>query len=232
MDIQFRFNKLFLYQKVEIYLLVIMLYGVGLYYISNISITKKSFSEIPIEDLKYKKKIQNLKSKIVKKPNSYMVKLLEQKSEKFGCFISSIEINKNNFNLSISGKYIDIINFLNYLQNHFIINRFELNIDKKIFILSIDLATNYFYNLNKIYTKLENISNPFINFKKDTKKRENRGIKLFAVISSNVLINNVWYKLNEIVDNKKIISIGLNSVELLDIKSGEKISLKVYSEKI
>ena len=94
----------------------------------------------------------------------------------------------------------------------------------------IDIDTSYFYNPNKIYSKLDNIPNPFVNLIRDKKVQVDNGMILYAIVSSNILINNVWYKLNDIVNNKKIVSFGLNSVELIDIKNGNKIFLKVHSE--
>ena len=233
MNLKSSFQKLSLLQKVKLYIVVIIFY-ILIFYIYdkfyNKNKTIKTTSKISTESID---KIKSLKSKITTKTTNHIVKLIEQRSYKLNCFISDIKIKKNNINLTIEGNIYNIINFLNYLQNHFIIEQFNLEYQKDILSSTISLNTKYFYNPNKIYNKITNLPNPFINIKNETFRKIEKFIKplkVDAIVDSNIFINNKWYKLNDIIDGKRIISIKLNIVKFIDIKTSKVTYIKVYNE--
>ena len=233
MNLKSSFQKLSLLQKVKLYIVVIIFY-ILIFYIYdkfyNKNKTIKTTSKISTESID---KIKSLKSKITTKTTNHIVKLIEQRSDKLNCFISDIKIKKNNINLTIEGNIYNIINFLNYLQNHFIIEQFNLEYQKDILSSTISLNTKYFYNPNKIYNKITNLPNPFINIKNETFRKIEKFIKplkVDAIVDSNIFINNKWYKLNDIIDGKRIISIKLNIVKFIDIKTSKVTYIKVYNE--
>ena len=233
MNLKINFLKLSLIQKIELYIIVVIFYVLAIYIYNEFFIhnnTIKTTSKISSSSIN---KVQNLKSKVTQKNSTYLFKLIEQKSETLDCFIYDIKIQEQTMKLSIKGKLNNIINFLNYLQNHFIIQQFELIYEKNTLFSTITLDTLYFYNPHKIYNKITNIPNPFINISKNYNikiEKIDAILKIDAIVDSNIFINNKWYKQNDIVDGKKILSVELNRVELIDIKTSKKIYIKVYNE--
>ena len=235
MNLKKYFINLPLFQKIEIYLIVVMLYGALYYLMDDNYLFQNNQEELISKNLQDNKHRKILKSKIIKKENNFLVKLIEQKSGDFECFIEEIKIKTNSIDINISGKYISVIEFLNFLQNHFLINSFNINFDKNIFIVVVSLDTKYFYNPNKIYNNIVNIPNPFIKINKHINKITKKSnpiinIKIDAIVDSNVFIKDNWYKLNDIYNNKKIVSIGLNSVEFIDMKTLKKEIKRVHNE--
>jgi hypothetical protein len=226
------FIKLSLIQKIEIYLLVIMFYGVIIYQFDNIYpqqtyiIDNLNINTTTIKDFK------ELKKRIVKKENTILLKLLEEKSEELMVFIVSTKNQKEFIDLEFYGKFLDIMNFLNYIQNHFTIKKFQLLRKERNMYCNIEIDTKYFYNQNKINNKLHNIANPFVN-NKDPKvyKKNNNTLKVIAIIASNILIDDKWYQKNDIINNQKIILVNNNSVEFLNKKTNKKYILKVHNDK-
>jgi hypothetical protein len=239
MNLKINFLKLTLFQKIELYLIVVIFYILIIYFYNEFLVQNKTIIRTSKINASSVNKAKNLNSNITKKNNTYIFKLVEQKSETLNCFIYDIKFQKKSINISIKGKLINIINFLNYLQNHFIIEQYELIYEKNTLFSTITFDTTYLYNPNKIYNELISIPNPFINIsknnnleivKKDKILKTNSVLKIDAIVDSNIFINNKWYKINDIIDGKKVLSIKLNSVDLVDIKTSKKINLKVYNE--
>ena len=236
MDIKLYFQKLTIFQKIEVYLLVIMLYGAVLYFYDDI--TAQHLKKQPVntiqdqKTIKHHNDIKKLRSKIIKKDNGLLIRLLEEKSEEFKVSIQSTKLEKNYIVLQIVGKFLNIINFLNYCENHFIIEDFKMIQDKKDIICNIKIDTKHFYDPNKIYNHLSLVANPFINTVKDINKSnpKNNTLTVTAIVSKYVCINKQWYKKNETVRNHKIIAIDTNRVELLNLASNKKQILRIYDE--
>ena len=234
MNLKNNFIKLPLFQKIKLYLIIVIVY-IFIFYIYDEYYSKNKTANINTNN-NYKsiKNIQSIKSKITKKDNSNLIKLIENKSELFNCFIHNIKATEENINLSVKGKLNNIINFLNFLQNHFNVVQFNLKYEQNILFSTISLDTKYFYNSNKIYSDIATIPNPFVNRSKLTsKKMENQTytFKIEAIIDSNIFINNRWYKLNDTINGKRIIAVTLNTVKLIDLKTSQVSMLKVYNER-
>jgi len=233
MDLKNNFIKLSLFQKIELYLIVVIFYIIIFYIYDEYYIKNKTTNINSNNNYKSIKNIQSIKSKITKKENSNLIKLIEKKSELFNCFIHNIKVTEQNINLSVKGKLNNIINFLNFLQNHFNVVQFNLKYEQNMIFTTISLDTKYFYNLNKIYSDIATIPNPFVNRSEPTNaKIENQTytFKIKAIIDSNIFLNNHWYKLNDTINGKRIISVNLNTVKLIDLKTSQISILKVYNE--
>jgi len=227
------FVKLNFFQKVEVYFLVIFFYGLIYYYIPD-NIIKKDIDKSISKNEVIFKDIKILKSKITIKNNLILLKLLIDKSNNYNIFIVSSKNQKNKISLNIKGKFIDTINYINFIKTHFILDSLSFKYDKDILYSDITLDTKYFYNSDKKIYKLENIVNPFVNIKRYKNKivdtSDNKKLKLNAIIDTNVLINQKWYKLYDKIKNYKIIKIGQNKVELKDLKTNKILILRVNHE--
>ena len=81
------FKQLKLYQKVELYLLIIMFYGSMLYFYSD------TFHTQPINTVKHKN-INDFKNKIIKKDQLFFIKYIEQNIKEYNLFSNSIKLIK------------------------------------------------------------------------------------------------------------------------------------------
>ena len=236
MSIKLNFQKLTIFQKIEVYLLVIMFYGSILYFFDDMFLkllNKKPDNSIQNQKiLKYHNNIKLLKSKVIKKDTNILVKLLEEKSIEFITDIKSAKIEKKYIIVEFMGKFINVMNFLNYCENYLIIEDIKLVQDKRDILCSLKINIEYFYNQNKINNQLIEIANPFINKIRDI----NRSIikykfpKISAIVSQDVCIDNQWYKTNDVIENYKIIRVDFNSIELLNIKTNKKSILRLNDE--
>ncbi|MEA3554443.1 MAG: hypothetical protein U9R39_08600, partial [Campylobacterota bacterium] len=235
MNLKNNFIKLSLFKKIILYLTVVI-FNIVLFYIYDAYYNSNKTNNINYNNKnQYAKDIKSIKSKIRKKENTNIIKLIEKKSELLNCFIYNINSKRENINLSVKGNLNNIINFLNFLQNHFYIKQFDLKYEQNILFTTISLNTKYFYNSNKIYSDISNIPNPFVNKIRTTNKKikninKNHIFKVDAIIDSNIFINNRWYKVNDVLDGKRVVSVDLNTVNLIDLKTAKVTILKVYNE--
>lgn len=238
MNISKKFIKLKLFQKIEIYLMVIMFYGVIIYYIDNIYPNK------PIIIKKYIKNNNILQQKLpnIKKLNiNEIIAFIDKKATILNISISKIDINNKIF-IQFSGKFIDILNLLNYIKKHFEIFDIKLQKSNNGIEVKIDINLKYIFNLGMLDNNYSNIPSPFGNIKtniisngvekkpylKDIKVKK---LKLIAIISDEVNINNIWYKNNDFINkNQKIVIIDKNTIILKNIITKKSKILNIYQD--
>jgi len=120
---------------------------------------------------------------------------------------------------------------------HFVIIYYKIdNVNKNIYC-DVQLNIKYIFNEAKKSENIKNLSNPFkikkirkIKKVKKNKKVKQKPLKISAIVSSEVMIDNVWYIKGDIVNYNKITEINLDSVELLDIHKNKTYILKVHNE--
>jgi len=223
------FTKLKLFQKIELYLLVIMFFGFGYYLLKFIPISQSNITKNPSSNQNIILKINQLKENIIKKPKNSFVELLEIIASKNNISIKSIQLNKNKITLHTIGGYQNSIYFLTYLQNHLQIDSFQLEYKKARLMVDIVIDIKYLFDKNIEYNSIENIPNPFINTKiRSYKNKDN--LVVTAIVSNMVMINNKWYKVGDNIKANKIISIGLNSIKIKNSKTNKIAIVKVYHE--
>lgn len=240
MNFKLYFQKLAPLQKLELYLLIIMFYGVLLYFSSDIynSFNKTENNIKSPKILEYQNNLKIINSRITTKSKISIVNIIEKNNLKHNIFIESINIQDYKVDLKFSGSFIDVINILNFYQTHFLILYYKIdNVSNKIYC-NMQLDIKYMFNENKKNNTIKKLSNPFL-VKKVVKIKKKIvpkkvvkkiPLKISAIISSDVLINNNWYEEGDIVNNNKIIKIGIDSVELLDIEKNRKYKLKVHND--
>lgn len=211
------FEKLSGFQKIEIYLIPII---VALLLMYNFPISKKE----PVLNIKtvnqdayfYEIKKQKILNKINGSHNIKIAKDLQSYAQKIDIKITSFKVTKNNISLETEGSLKSILNFLNFSENYNDITKIEnviitktdnTNIIKTVLNLSFAQVIRTGINEN-LENRINNISNPFIT------KVENPKPKLYAIVNEYVLINNRWLKQNDIFDGYKILKINIDSVEL------------------
>jgi len=231
MRLRDRFSSLKFYQKIELYILVVIFYSFCYYMLSYLDIDHKKIKNSNSEAI-FLNKIDRLKESISHIDKTSAIKLIESVAVKKEIDIYDMQIKKRDIVVKARSGYQNGMWFLYYLQNHFFIKQFELNYDKKILDIVVTVDISYLYDKNINYQKLETIPNPFVNVKNLKHNFSNKeDIKLTAIVASMVCIDNKWYKKGDIVDGKRVVAIGFNSVELEDIKTLKRITTKVYNEK-
>lgn len=228
MNFKLYFNQLKVYQKIELYLLVIMFYGSILYFYSDIFIIKNTKNTTIIKH----KDINSFKNKIVKKDQLFFIKYIEKNIKKYNLFSNTIKINNNTIKVSLNGKYNDIINFIKNIEQHLILKNIILQKDKRKIVLNLTIKIDYFYNLLASNLSDTNVPNPFLKIKeKKILKTKNLSLNLnlSAIIGDIVYINEKPYKKYDTISGYKIIKIDLNSVVL---KQKDKyLTLRLYDDK-
>lgn len=208
-------------QKVKLQLLVLPIFFIYFYFYfySN----KK---EIPSSNLS-----NNLTLLENKKFNKSHLELVKDLEKYF--FLKKIKINSidyKNKNLLIKGEtsILKIKSLINKLES---INKFSnitlLNIlkTKSKTVFSFEINTEF----KKYYIKKkQNIEQKKVLTKKLVKKEKKKDIKLNAIISNHILINNTWQSIDDKIGKYTITKITTNSV-LLSHKE-EKLNLKLHKD--
>ncbi len=175
--------------------------------------------------------LEILKQNIIKKDINSIIKIIETESLKREVIITLTNIDKNSIEIKFNGKFKNVINLLNYFENHFIINGFTLNKQSSQISSTVTLSTKYMYNPSRKTSDLENLANPFVNIIKKTKLLiKSKPLIISAIVNDEVIIQNIWYKRDDIITNQKIIGIDLNQVKFLDLTTKEIYILKVHNE--
>ena len=138
------------------------------------------------------------------------------------------KILKKSMYIKIEANHSEIMKFLTTIENHFVINSFELIEENEQTILSIMIDTNYFYTSSMIKKSIKN-PNPFLQNKLKKQKVNTVDIKLkiTAIISNEVLIDGIWYKERDSVGNFTILSILKDKVQFKNL-----ITKQIVTEKV
>lgn len=218
-----------------------MVYGMLLYFSQDIfnNFNKKSSNIKSPQVLKYQNKLKTINSKIIIKNKLSTINILEENHRKYKIFTESITIQEYKINLKLSGNYIDLINLLRFYQVHFSIIYFKLYYVTNKLYAEISINTKYFFNKDNVINNIKSLENPFF-LKKIRKQQKQIEIKqkvikckilrISAIIKNEVLIDNLWYKRGDIVNNNKILDIKVNNVKFLDIEKNKKYILKICNE--
>lgn len=203
-----KFSLLKLRTKVELYLLPLLIFYL-FYFFFETNEDMKVQTKSNIETFSHKK-FQGSQFDIIKKIELYS---LNKK-----IFLSKIEDKKGVIFINAISSLNKIKPFLlmiENLNNFTQITSFNMKRDKNKFNLKITISLNNFF-IKKI--KLEK------------KIKEKKSIKIIGIIDKYVFINDKWFTLNEIIDDKKIIKIDNKYIELED-KNKNKIRMEFKNEK-
>lgn len=141
--------------------------------------------------------------------------------------IEIIQIENTNKTIKLSGN-ASISNVQNLVKKIENINKFSNIITFNLYKKNKTKKYNFQMNVNfeKFYIKKKNID--LSKTDKKTKTNSDLTLKLKAIISNEVLINNTWMKKYDVIKEYKLISINENIVVLE--KKNKKIILKVYND--
>lgn len=226
MSIKNNFENLKFFQKVELYIIVIIFFIIGMFIYDNY-IHEKNMTSKPNNNFS-ENKIKLLKSKMIKKEKNQIIKELDEIAIKYGIDILNSTYNRSTIDFVFNAKLKDSINFLGYINIHFELISFDISQKNKIISTRVKLEIKRYFNPNLEYKSFDSIVNPF---KYNKAKLKEKNLNLNAIIGNNVLINSKIYTLFDIVNNHKIIEIKQNNISIKNIKTGQISTLKVYNDK-
>ncbi|MEA3512842.1 MAG: hypothetical protein U9R37_04520 [Campylobacterota bacterium] len=209
------FENLSLKEKVQLYLLVFMFYGTVVYFFDDLDFKYIENKVVNSKDIETKDKISEIKNKFSKKDKLFILKKIENQAISFDVIVDNIKFKENCTSLSLKGKYLNVVNLVQYYDIYFIIKSLQFEYKDKELICKVKLDTKYIYNDENIYTYDKNIPNPFVYNTKSTKEKKNNKLVINAILNNKVLIDNNWYAKDDIVNKQKIIKIDINYIEVL-----------------
>lgn len=228
MDIKEKFENLKVYQKLELYIIITIIYFIIWYLYEPKVIKTDSKNPNTFLSENYKNKISHIKNSFLKKEDKEIVFLLYELSDRFNCNLKNLKIDKNIVSMELESKFINIFNFLINLNEHFNIKYLRLKKADKTVLLKIDFSKKYFYKSDQSHS-YNNLPNPF-NYNETLTKNTKSELVLKAIVSNNIFLNGKWYKKGDRVGEYKVISIKDEYVVLFNDKSDKKLFLKVFKD--
>lgn len=226
MNIKSKFQSLKTFQKIEIYIIVLILYSFIVVFSSDIFtyIKPQSLSTNTHTKIKAKKSV----NAYIKIDDISLMNYIDTLSREKNTTILESKILKKSMYVKTEANHSEIMKFLTTIENHFVINSFELIEENEQTILSIMIDTNYFYKSQMIKKSVSN-PNPFFQNKLKKQKVNTVDIQLniTAIISNEVLIDGIWYKEEDSVGNFKILSILSDKVQFKNLITKQIVIKKV-----
>ncbi len=211
------FEKLSTFQKIEMYLIPIILALLLVYnfpkfhnkVISNINNVDQDVYEYEIKKRKIINKMSNVS-------NIEVVKNLQKKAIELNLNVSMLKVVKKYISIEVRGDLKEILHFVDFSENYknyTIIKNLVLTSDNKSNQISAFLNISFSEVLRtekreKLDDEIEKINNPLL------QKVFKPLPKLHAIVNDYVLINNSWLRQNEVFDGYKVKKIYLDFVEL------------------
>lgn len=235
------FESLKLVQKIELYLIVLILQGFIFLYFEDIkSFFYKDIQNSKVEVVQDKNNTNRVKNdRIDKISDNELLQFIFKSSDRYNLFVNEYEIYKNHIEVKLDGPFEPLIKILLYFQEHLNITSFELQENQENnndIILDLVIKKDYFYNSYKsseiVQNKIEalQIISPFQNKSQneDTLKKQESGVKLeelklSAIIKDEVLIDGKWYKQGDSINQNKILKIDKNTITIYDAIKGKNL---------
>jgi len=226
LNIKSKFQALKTFQKIEIYIIVLILYSFIVVFSSDIVtfIKPHSLSNITHTTLKTKQYANTY----IRMDDISLMNYIDTLSREKNTTILESKILKKSMYVKTEANHSEIMEFLTTIENHFVINNFELIEENEQTILNIMIDTNYFYK-SPMTTKRVKNPNPFFQNKIKKQKVNNvdTKLKITAIISNEVLIDAIWYKEGDSVRNFKILLIFKDKVQFKNL-----ITKQIVTEKV
>jgi len=149
-----------------------------------------------------------------------LVSYFENRSIQFTLEILDMKFTKKTIILEVMGSFINVIHFLEHIQENFVISKCEIEKGKKELVLNLIINTQKYFEEEELV--FSNIPNPFLETKK--RKKKDTSIKIEAIIAGEVLIEGDWYKKGDHI--KGFIVSKISDSEVLFVQKYTHIHLK------
>jgi len=195
---------------------IFLLYIIVLLFCSMVYIFSKNILEIIIPSLYEQplhiQSISNPSLNIKKLTDSEFLVYVNTNIQKYQIFLREIKITQNTIDIKVDGSFNNVINFLSNVSQNFSINQFEIS--KKDDSIHLTLRLSKKFSISKTeYKELEKIANPFVSTEVSHASTQSN-IKIDAIIDLEILVNNNWYKKDDMINEFKIIEVKKTTVLL------------------
>lgn len=228
------FKNLSKIERILLYFLPLILSVFILYVFKPIKIDNKRM----LTDIKkLEDKIDDLK--IISQIDMQIVlKEIEDLIAKNNLILSSMKVDERTLYIHVKGNIANIISLINYCEHysnsssiHSLLMDFNEIENSNHLKIKISFDKNYIKDntyLQQFYKELDNFSSSNNSKKKvKTNKEQTIDFKLSAIVGEYALLNNKWYKKEDIILNHIIQSLSKNSV-VLQSSNNKKIHLKLF----
>lgn len=193
--------------KVELYLLVFILFSLIIYNIPLLFNNDKTLTKsISYEIEEFDKSLLDMNKNIEEYTSAKRIKTNSMNNERKEILI--------NCTLSLN-KAKEFVSFLENINTYSNIKNLSIDKNKQSKKYNLEITVSF----EKYFFKTPNS-------KETVKKSKSKKFKLKAIIDKTVLINNKWLELGEYINDYELIDISKNSVTLSF--NDKKIKLKVY----
>ncbi|WP_164091454.1 hypothetical protein [Poseidonibacter lekithochrous] len=193
--------------KVELYLLVFILFSLIIYNIPLLFNNDKTLTKsISYEIEEFDKSLLDINKNIEEYTSVKRIKINSMNNERKEILI--------NCTLSLN-KAKEFVSFLENINTYSNIKNLSIDKNKQSKKYNLEITVSF----EKYFFKTPNS-------KETVKKSKSKKFKLKAIIDKTVLINNKWLELGEYINDYELIDISKNSVTLSF--NDKKIKLKVY----
>ena len=217
MKIKEKFEKLSLRKIIQLYLIVIMFYGLLFIFYKDVS----AFIYPENLDTSFVDKISKVNKQYSKKLSD--LELITYFNDNVKSEIKETKILQNTIEIKMIGTFKNMMNFLNIVSYNFKIKEFEIKKSNQEIDLSIRLEREVFHMYEANNVKKEKIVNPFTITKTKIKVHKPLKIKVNAIVGAEVLVNDTWHKKGDRIKEYLIKSIKKNVVVFIDIKTKKQI---------
>jgi len=226
LNIKRNFEKLSSKERIQLYLIIVMLYGlIFVFYkeLSNLIYPMEAYKPSII-------KIQMDSQHHIKKLSDFdLLTYFNDKSKDVSVEIIETKILENAIEIKMIGAFQNIMNILNETSTTFKVKQFEMKkVDNKI-DLSIRLDRQMYTFMQNGKLKKEKIFNPFL-IERENKEYEASKIILSAIVNLEILVNNNWYKKGDRIKEYLVLFVKKNEVLFLNTKTKKKILKRIIYE--
>jgi len=195
---------------------IFFLYLIVLLFCSMVYAFSKNILEIIIpsqyEQPFHLQSIVNPPLNIKKLTDSESLVYINKNIQKYQIFLREIKITQNTIDIKVDGSFNNVINFLSNVSQNFTINQFEIS--KKDDSIHLTLRLSKKFSMSKTeYKELEKIANPFVS-REVSQASILSNLKIDAIIGLEILVNNNWYKKDDMINEFKIIEVRKTTVLL------------------
>jgi len=226
LNIKRNFEKLSSKEIIQLYLIVVMLYGL-------IFVFYKELSHLiyPIESYKPSIiKIETDSQHHIKKLSDFdLLTYFNNKSKDRKIEIIETKILESSIEIKMIGAFENIMNILSDTSTNFKVKKFEIKkVENKIdLLIQLDRQMYTFIQNGKL--KKEKIFNPFLIERAQNEYIESK-IILSAIVNLEILVNNNWYKKGDRIKEYLVLFVKKNEVLFLNTKTKKKIVKRIIYE--
>lgn len=223
-----KYEQLALFQKVELFLIILIVYfGIYYYFENYINFDKQMIFDQSSNKI-ISKKIQQISSNKV-------LELVQKKLIELHIQEDALTIQGKNILLEFRTSYNKSFKLLQFLENHFKVVDLNINAKESFLKIKVIVDIQNTFDIQQTNSINDKLQDPFyyqnIKQKKiETTKTDNfiiPQIKIDAILGNEVLVSGVWYQLHDSIEENKIIKIEKERVLFKNSPTKKEFTIKM-----